>query len=130
MNGPGPVLLYFETTYYSVDELAGAFRVSRLTLYRLIWSGELESLRIGKQFRVPYRAVRTALGNPDEPYLTIPETAALLRVHKFTVYRMVERKELDVVRFPRVWRIPERAVRAFISPAPASPRSASGIRGT
>jgi excisionase family DNA binding protein len=71
---PGSALIYFKTTYFTVDELASAFRVTPITLYHMIWSGELEALRIGKQFRVPYQAVRKSLGNPDGPYLTVTET--------------------------------------------------------
>jgi excisionase family DNA binding protein len=34
-----------------------AMRISKMTVYRLIWSGELESLRIGRTIRVSEQAV-------------------------------------------------------------------------
>ena len=45
------------TSYMSVAEVANRFRVSKMTVYRLIEAGELPVLRIGRQFRVPTRAV-------------------------------------------------------------------------
>lgn len=36
----------------TVKEMAHALRVSPMTIYRLIKSGELESIRVGRTFRV------------------------------------------------------------------------------
>ena len=38
-------------------EVAALMRVSRMSVYRLIHSGELEAVRFGRNFRVPERAV-------------------------------------------------------------------------
>jgi excisionase family DNA binding protein len=43
-GGIGPVL--------TVAEVAGALRVSSMTVYRLIKSGELPALRVGKNIRI------------------------------------------------------------------------------
>lgn len=37
----------------TVDELCGLLRVSRVTAYKLIRTGEIPSVRIGKSVRVP-----------------------------------------------------------------------------
>jgi excisionase family DNA binding protein len=37
----------------TVAEVASALRVSKMTIYRLIRSGELTALRVGRSFRVP-----------------------------------------------------------------------------
>lgn len=42
--------------YMTVSEIASALRVSRMTVYRLCHSGELEYVRIGRSMRVPKRA--------------------------------------------------------------------------
>jgi excisionase family DNA binding protein len=36
----------------TVDEIAGLLRLSKMTIYRLIESGELPALRIGRSYRV------------------------------------------------------------------------------
>ncbi|HKT56076.1 MAG TPA: helix-turn-helix domain-containing protein [Microbacterium sp.] len=46
----------------------------------------------------------------DVRFLTVAEVAALMRVSKMTVYRMVHGGELPAVRFGRSYRVPESAV--------------------
>lgn len=41
----------------TVTEVAAHLRVSRMTIYRLIHSGELKSVRVGRAFRIPEDAV-------------------------------------------------------------------------
>lgn len=43
--------------FLTVAEVATAMRVSKMTVYRLIQSGELEAIRVGRSFRVPESAV-------------------------------------------------------------------------
>lgn len=47
---------------------------------------------------------------PDVRFLTVAEVAALMRVSKMTVYRLVHSGELPAVRFGRSYRVPETAV--------------------
>ena len=47
---------------------------------------------------------------PDVRFLTVAEVAALMRVSKMTVYRMVHAGELPAIRFGRSYRVPESAV--------------------
>jgi len=50
--------------FWTVAEVAGVMRVSKVTVYRLIHGGELEAIRVGRPFRVPERAVfRYLAGN-------------------------------------------------------------------
>ncbi len=42
--------------------------------------------------------------------LTIPEVASYLRVSARTIYRLIDRKELNAVRIGRQWRIPRAAL--------------------
>ncbi|MCL1897297.1 MAG: helix-turn-helix domain-containing protein [Micrococcales bacterium] len=39
--------------FYTVAEVAQMMRVSPMTIYRLIRSGELRALRVGHSYRVP-----------------------------------------------------------------------------
>ena len=39
--------------FLTVAEVATQMRVSKMTVYRLIHSGELEAVRVGRSFRVP-----------------------------------------------------------------------------
>ncbi|WP_091671274.1 helix-turn-helix domain-containing protein [Amycolatopsis marina] len=56
-QGPGPRQVQFLT----VAEVATLMRVSKMTVYRLVHSGELPAVRVGKSFRVPEKAVHTYL---------------------------------------------------------------------
>ena len=50
-------------------------------------------------------------------FLTVAEVAALMRVSKMTVYRLVHSGELPAIRFGRSFRVPESAVAAVIERA-------------
>ncbi|QWW19868.1 helix-turn-helix domain-containing protein [Schaalia sp. 19OD2882] len=43
--------------FMTVSEVADLMRVSKMTVYRLIHSGEMPAIRVGKSFRVPEAAV-------------------------------------------------------------------------
>ena len=47
--------------FLTVAEVAEMMRVSKMTVYRLIHSGELPAIRFGRSFRVPESAVQTAV---------------------------------------------------------------------
>jgi excisionase family DNA binding protein len=46
-----------DVRFLTVAEVATIMRVSKPTIYRLIHSGELEAIRVGRSFRVPEQAV-------------------------------------------------------------------------
>lgn len=46
-----------EMSFMTVAEVAAVMRVSKMTVYRLVHSGELPSVRVGRSFRVPEQAV-------------------------------------------------------------------------
>jgi excisionase family DNA binding protein len=46
-----------EVSFLTVKEVADLMRVSKMTVYRLVHSGELPAVRVGRSFRVPERAV-------------------------------------------------------------------------
>jgi excisionase family DNA binding protein len=50
-----------EVRFLTVQEVAALMRVSKMTVYRLVHSGELASVRVGRSFRVPERAVHDYL---------------------------------------------------------------------
>jgi excisionase family DNA binding protein len=43
--------------YLTVEEVAEVMRVSKMTVYRLLHSGELPGVRVGRSFRVPQDAL-------------------------------------------------------------------------
>lgn len=49
-----------------VAEVAAMMRVSRMTIYRLVDSGELTSFRVGRSVRIPARAVQALRGIDGE----------------------------------------------------------------
>ena len=50
-----------EMRFLTVAEVAEVMRVSRMTVYRLVHSGEVPAVRVGRSFRVPERAVHEYL---------------------------------------------------------------------
>jgi excisionase family DNA binding protein len=50
-------------------------------------------------------------------FLTVAEVAAMMRVSKMTVYRLVHGGELAAVRVGRSFRVPEPAVRDYLADA-------------
>ena len=49
----------------TVGEVAAAIRVSNMTVYRLIKSGELPALRVGKNYRLRQSDVERFLDEPS-----------------------------------------------------------------
>jgi excisionase family DNA binding protein len=47
--------------FLTVAEVAEIMRVSKMTVYRLVHSGEMPAVRVGRSFRVPQDAVETYL---------------------------------------------------------------------
>ena len=47
-------------------------------------------------------------------FLTVAEVAALMRVSKMSVYRLIHAGELEAVRFGRSFRVPEQAVNVYL----------------
>jgi excisionase family DNA binding protein len=41
-----------DSKFLTVAEVAGMMRVSKMTVYRLVHSGELPAVRVGRSFRV------------------------------------------------------------------------------
>jgi len=48
-------------SFMTVAEVAAVMRVSKMTVYRLVHSGELPAVRVGRSFRVPEQAVNDYL---------------------------------------------------------------------
>lgn len=49
--------------FLTVAEVADVMRVSKMTVYRMVHSGELPAIRFGRSFRVPENAVNEHLGS-------------------------------------------------------------------
>ncbi len=60
-------------------------------------------------------------------FLTVAEVAAMMRVSKMTVYRMVHAGDLPAVRVGRSFRVPEKAVHDYLRPPTSKPADACSI---
>ncbi len=49
------------TQFLTVAEVASMMRVSKMTVYRLLHNGDMPSVRVGRSFRVPAKAVHEYL---------------------------------------------------------------------
>jgi excisionase family DNA binding protein len=65
-----------EVRFLTVAEVAAMMRVSKMTVYRLLHSGELPAVQIGRSYRVPEQAVDHYL---RQSYRGRPESRALRR---------------------------------------------------
>ena len=54
--------------FLTVQEVADMMRVSSMTVYRLVHSGELPAVRFGRSYRIPESAVAGVVG------MVAPET--------------------------------------------------------
>ena len=54
---------FSDVAFLTVPEVARVLRISKATVYRMVHSGELPAVRVGRAFRVPAQAVRDALAN-------------------------------------------------------------------
>jgi excisionase family DNA binding protein len=52
-----------EVRFVTVNEVAEALRVSRMTVYRLIKQGDLPALRVGRGYRIREEDVHTYLND-------------------------------------------------------------------
>ena len=50
--------------FLTVAEVAEMMRVSNMTVYRLVHSGDLPAVRFGRSFRIPESAVVAAIQTP------------------------------------------------------------------
>ena len=50
-----------EVKFLTVAEVAAVMRVSKMTVYRMVHSGDLPAVRVGRSFRVPEKAVHEYL---------------------------------------------------------------------
>lgn len=50
-----------EVRFLTVAEVATIMRVSKMTVYRMVHSGALPAIRVGRSYRVPERAVHDYL---------------------------------------------------------------------
>jgi excisionase family DNA binding protein len=50
--------------FLTVAEVAEMMRVSNMTVYRLVHSGELPAIRFGRSFRIPESAVEAVIQTP------------------------------------------------------------------
>ena len=53
-----------DVRFLTVAEVAEMMRVSNMTVYRLVHSGELPAVRFGRSFRIPESAVVAAIETP------------------------------------------------------------------
>ncbi|SDX54742.1 DNA binding domain-containing protein, excisionase family [Modestobacter sp. DSM 44400] len=84
--------------------------MSAASLGRPIPAAHPAAVPVGQRTAVP--APRAAV-----QFLTVAEVAALMRVSKMTVYRLVHGGELSAVRVGRSFRVPERAVHEYLRDA-------------
>ncbi len=54
-----------EVRFLTVAEVAEMMRVSNMTVYRLVHSGELPAVRFGRSFRIPESTVADAISTPQ-----------------------------------------------------------------
>ena len=59
--------------YLTVLEVAEIMRVSKMTVYRLLHSGEMPGVRVGRSFRVPADALEHYLATSIQPVAAVDD---------------------------------------------------------
>jgi len=54
-----------DVRFLTVQEVADMMRVSTMTVYRLVHSGEVPAVRFGRSYRIPETAVEHLIGLSD-----------------------------------------------------------------
>jgi excisionase family DNA binding protein len=60
-SGQSPDAPLSQVRFLTVAEVAALMRVSKMTVYRLVHSGEMTAVRVGRSYRVPEKAVHDYL---------------------------------------------------------------------
>ena len=60
-----------DVRFLTVAEVADMMRVSNMTVYRMVHSGEMPAIRFGRSFRIPETAVEAAIQLPSDARLWI-----------------------------------------------------------
>jgi excisionase family DNA binding protein len=55
-----------DVRFLTVAEVADMMRVSNMTVYRMVHSGDLPAIRFGRSFRIPETAVEAAIQLPAD----------------------------------------------------------------
>ena len=71
-----------DVRFLTVAEVAAIMRVSKMTVYRLVHSGELEAIRVGRSFRVPEQAVTDTSGRHSWARADLPWRAPASRARR------------------------------------------------
>ena len=53
-----------DVRFLTVAEVADMMRVSNMTVYRMVHSGDLPAIRFGRSFRIPETAVEAVIQTP------------------------------------------------------------------
>jgi excisionase family DNA binding protein len=82
--------------FLTVTEAARKLSKHRSAVLRLIHTGQLHSLRLGRTYRIPEADVHCLLaGKPrDRVYLTVEECACVLRCSRGTIYGLLHHGHL------------------------------------
>lgn len=51
-----------EVEYYKAEEVAAIFRVSKMTVYRMVADGSIKAAKFGRSFRIPAAEVARLRG--------------------------------------------------------------------
>ena len=82
--------------FLTVTETARKLSKDRSAVLRLIHTGQLHSVRLGRTYRIPEADVHSLLaGKPDDrAYLTVEECACILRCSPGTIYGLLHHGHL------------------------------------
>jgi excisionase family DNA binding protein len=56
-SSPMTSVLLSDVKFLTIYEVAVVVRLSKMSVYRLVHSGELEAIRVGRSFRIPEQSV-------------------------------------------------------------------------
>ena len=103
--------------YLKPEEVAKIFRISKVTVYRLLKEGKLPKVIVKGQYRIPQNALfKKLLSKDGKPHnlLTIKEVAFMFKVSPKTIRRMISEGRIPVIVIGRQYRIPKSALKQIL----------------
>lgn len=93
---------------FTISEAGKILRLHRTYISRLIKERKIRALKLGKSYRILSEdLISFAGGDIEAQFLTINEVAALLRIHRLYVNRLISGKKLKAIRIGKIYRISE-----------------------
>ena len=101
--------------FYTLEQAARLLKVHRTYVSRLIGSGELKGLQIGRNYRISESGLFEFLKGECKEIYTVEEIAKLLQLHRNSIVKLIRAKKLQSIKIGKLYRITDRQLEKFLN---------------